>query len=447
MNRTGINTAAAARVAAAAALMLALATGTCARRTADAPAADATPPSPASAALAGIPAVAELAPPTPQKIRKTIQGITFDSDYDNGSLLDVESADGGAFFVKTWTEPGEKWAANFWFRFRITGARGRRLTLRFDRLHTERPAVRWSGGAWRRATAAEAPGSNTLVLEVPPETEWAEVAFYFPLGVEETYREVRRIVAAAGPDAALQEIGRSRMGRPLLMATVTDRSVPDAGKHRVWVHARTHPGEVTAAHTLLGFLEQVAEDSPLGARLRSRCIFNIVPVVNVDGVWLGLTRWNPWGRDLEDRWCEAEEPETQALKARIDAFMAGPNPIEVALNLHSSQAVRKSDSFFWKHVRPSVTERFERIQQRFIDAFDRATPLFDNRSPGESQLEPCRFVESYFWNNWGERVMAITYEGHFRRRLTDGEFITAGDHRALGRALATALIQYFDLPE
>jgi hypothetical protein len=165
----------------------------------------------------------------------------------------------------------------------------------------------------------------------------------------------------------------------------------------------------------------------------------------VDGVYLGLSRWNQEGIDLEDRWCEWEKPETQAMKQQIDAFMAGDNPIKVSLNLHTTLTRRKKDSFFFKHIQPSVTKAFEDIQQRYIDAFANATPLFGNLSPSFSQLHECRFVESYYWNNWGESVMAMTYETHYYHRVGDREFITDEDLSEIGAAMAYAMIEYFGL--
>jgi uncharacterized protein YchJ len=49
-------------------------------------------------------------------------------------------------------------------------------------------------------------------------------------------------------------------------------------------------------------LDQATEDSALGAHLRRHCIFNIVPILNVDGVFQGQTRWDAQGLDLERRW-------------------------------------------------------------------------------------------------------------------------------------------------
>ncbi len=46
--------------------------------------------------------------------------------------------------------------------------------------------------------------------------------------------------------------------------------------------------------------------------------------------------------------------------------------------------------------------------------------------------------------------MAMTHEGHFYRRITDNEWITPADYEEIGRAMALALIEYFDqtpLPE
>jgi hypothetical protein len=166
----------------------------------------------------------------------------------------------------------------------------------------------------------------------------------------------------------------------------------------------------------------------------------------VDGVYLGHTRWDSRGLDPERDWCNVTMPEALHLKTQVDTFMAGPNPIRVALNLHSTQG-NFQDSFFFKHRYPSVTQQFEVIQQNYIDAVARVSRLFNNLNPQTSDLHACQFIESYFWNNWGELVMALTHEGHFRRRITDEEYITGDDYREIGRDLMAALVEYFALPE
>lgn len=156
------------------------------------------------------------------------------------------------------------------------------------------------------------------------------------------------------------------------------------------------------------------------------------------------------GIDLESEWCFTRPaaipvPEVNALETQVDSLMAGPNPISVALNLHSTRGTF-ADSFFFKHLAPSVSPTFEIIQQNYIDAVNAVSRLFKNASPQTSQLNPCTYVESYFWNNWGESVMALKHEGHYFRRQTDNDWITGADYRSIGGPLAIGLLAYFPLP-
>lgn len=379
------------------------------------------------------------------KITTTIQGITFDSNYDNGSLAGVASAGTNIFNCTIYVEPGELGNRQYQFRFRMTGVAGRTVTLNIDHTQNRRPVISINGGPFRRTTAAEAPTLTQLVFTFGASENTAEVAFFFPLGYQEIHDRVSALVAA-GTGGTTEILGKSFQNRDLWLVTVTDPATTDTGKRRVWVHARAHAGEVTASHTMLGILEKALENSDTGRRLRRYCIFNVVPTQNVDGVFLGLTRWDSQGIDPERQWPNPYRiPEVGLIKDKVDAFMAGPNPIEVALNLHSTVG-DYADTFFFKHIRPSVTANFEVIQQRYIDALNNATPLFENLAPQTSQLSPNLFIESYFWNNWGEAVMAMTHEGHYYERVNSTAYLTDADYVALGRAMAEAMIEYFALP-
>lgn len=382
----------------------------------------------------------------PQKITKTVQGIRFDSNYDNGSLQDVKETGADTFECLLFTEIGEIGPKAFWFRFRMKGVAGRSITLLLNHRTNPRPVISLDGKNWRRLTEAEAPSTRELVLSFAPDENEAELAFFFPLGVEETYNRVKAYLARTR-EADWEIIGQSFEGRDMGMVTVGDPPYPNYRKHRVWVQSRAHAGEATAAHTMLGFLDMITSNAPEARLLRQNCIFHIIPIINVDGVYLGLSRWDSQGIDPEHIWANpCRIPETTHTREKIDLFMRRSNPIEVSLNLHSTER-NASDTFFVKHDYPSVTKRFEEIQQRYIDALDHATPLFENLSPSSSQLHESNYLESYFWSNWGEKVMAMTHEGHFYRRACDDEWITDADYRALGRAMALALIEYFDLAE
>ena len=390
-----------------------------------------------------------LAPASAQtnKLTLTFDGITFNSAYDNGSLAGVSRRAANDYDATLLTDIGESGTARYWFRFTMSGVAGRIVTLHLDHSQNPVPFLRVldsRAGTWRRMTASEAPNNSTLVLSFGAGTNLVELAFFEPLGYAETLAAVTALIASDS-NASTAVIGQSFEHRDLQLITVNNPRYPAAAKHRVWLHARAHAGEVTAAHTMLGFLSQILEDSETGRRLREHVIFNIVPQLNIDGIVRGHTRWDAQGLDPEAQWCNPRTPEVAALKVQVDALMATPNPISLALNLHSTMG-NYTDSFFWKHLAPSVSTTFEGIEQRYIDALNAATPLFDNRSPQNSQLNACTFIESYFWNHWGESVMALTHEGHYYRRITDNAWTDGHHYSELGRAQARALISYYNLP-
>ncbi|MBN1902848.1 hypothetical protein JW926_16110 [Candidatus Sumerlaeota bacterium] len=380
----------------------------------------------------------------PNKIVKTLQGITFNSDYDNGSLKDVVDLGPDEYRCDLYTEQGEIGPRQFWFRFKMSGVSGRNIKLHINHRHNPFPVISLDGVNWRRLHEREAPSLSEIILNFFPWENHAELALFFPLGVEETYSRVNHLVRRCD-DATSRILGKSFCGRDLWMITVEDASSANTQKFRIWLQSRVHAGEVPSTHAMLGFLDLITSDTREALLLRRHCVFNIVPLVNVDGVYMGLSRWDSRGIDPEHIWGNPERTsETLLIKYQIDEFMASDNPIRVSLNLHSTVSNNK-DTFFFKHVAPSVTEEFELIQQGYIDALDNATPLFDNLCPHSSQLHPFNYLESYFWSNWGKEVMAITHEGHFYRRLPDGKWITDEDYRKLGSAMAVALIEYFKL--
>ncbi len=383
--------------------------------------------------------------PGAQKISKSLSGITFNSNYDNGSILDITSTGVNTFTCTLAVDSGELGTASYWFRFRMTGVAGRTITLNINHSENPRPVISFDSVTWRRMTATEAPTLTRLFLTFGASTNFAEVAFFYPLGYSETFSKISSLVNAS-TFGTITTIGQSTQGRTMIMVTVTDTTFSNTGKHRVWVHSRAHAGEATGTYCMLGFLEQILENSTTGQTLRKNCIFNIVPLENCDGVYLGHTRWDSQGIDPERQWNNPSRiPEVANMKAQIDPFMAGANPIQVALNLHSTVS-QYTDSFFWKHLYQSVSSTFQDIEQNYINSVDSATPLFNNADPQTSQLNATLFIESYFWNNWREAVMAMTHEGHYYFRTgSTTEYVTDQNYIDVGKALAVGLIQYFNL--
>ncbi len=221
------------------------------------------------------------------------------------------------------------------------------------------------------------------------------------------------------PHVRIDSVGATVKGRALWMVSITavGDSVGRSGdltprKHRVFMHARTHPAEVQAQRVANEAIRFLLADNPQAEALRRDFIFNIIPMYNPDGVELGKPRQNAHDSDLERNWNYATmEPEPIALKKTFQSFMAGPIPIEVALNLHSDQF--NCTRFFVFHFPAGTSQAYSDLEKSFIAGVQARFPggikdyTFNQTWPVQPGLQ---YPEGFWWSNYHENVMALTYE-------------------------------------
>ena len=239
------------------------------------------------------------------------------------------------------------------------------------------------------------------------------------------------------PLVKVDSIGASVKGRAIWMVTVTDSSdslgrpgEPDTRKRRVFMHARTHPAEVQAQFVTNESIRFLLDSGETARKLRGEFIWNFVPMYNPDGVEEGHARLNAHLVDLEANWDKGVlEPEVTALKSTFESMMAGPNPIDVALNLHSDQINRTR--FFVFHHAAGTSGAYEVLERQFIGGVQSHFPGgIENwdflRTWGNGTQ--ARYPEGFWWLQHREKVLALTYED------TNGP--NAGKYDTTGRALA-----------
>lgn len=240
----------------------------------------------------------------------------------------------------------------------------------------------------------------------------------------------------AHPDVRIDSIGASVQGRPIWMVSITDRSdsvAPVSGragpKRRVVAHARTHPWEVQSQRVANGMIAALLEPTDEAAALRRDFLFHFIPQYNPDGIVLGSQRFNANGVDLEGNWsAPVMEPEAASLKRLFQGFMAGANPVDVALNLHSDQF--NCTRFFFYHLPGGTSELYAAQEKTFIADIQARFPggIEDWNFVASWATAPVlRYPEGFWWSGWREKVMALTYE--------DANCPDAGLFDSTGRAL------------
>lgn len=312
------------------------------------------------------------------------------------------------------------------------------------------------------ATYSRIPSGTGLTFTVvtPPGTSSIRLAKYYPYTLN-TYDAYRASINT-NPRVAEFNLGGSEESRPIWMYEITDSSVPATGKQRVWIHSAVHPSENIAYFTSEGLINWLLSGSPDAEILLDHLIFDIVPMVNPDGVYHGNYRTNALSVNLENEWgapYDSTSAENIALRTRIEQFMGtpaapGPNPIKLLLNLHASHNL--TYPFHFKHNAnylvdgTGVTPSVRALENTWVTNFRARSPFLNLGSDQFSDLTGRPFVESMMHDRysiqpeWSD-IMAITVEGGYQGGPTPGVPNTPNDYRLMGQQMGLAIADYFDI--
>lgn len=242
------------------------------------------------------------------------------------------------------------------------------------------------------------------------------------------------------PYVAIDSVGASVQNRALWRLTITSPAPSSSPRLRIWMHARTHPNEVQGWWVTDEVIKLLLGETPLAQLLRERCLFNIMPMYNPDGVELGWSRENAHGVDIESNWNKTpNEPEVTVLRQQFTQFMASPAPIRLALNMHSSISCKR---YFVYHDATGTSPAFAADQQDYITKTrQHFLGGIQNWNYFVSWVNgtPTQYPESWFWLNHKEAVMALTYE--------DMNCGSAGDYDKTALALLQGIVDYLKLQQ
>lgn len=386
-----------------------------------------TPAAPPAAAPGGVPlsydppgSTVTTDRPIEPVHRRTIgfqsRGVWFSNELEGGRLNDVWS-EGDTVFVARVRPENAPINNSAWYAFKVWSDTPQTVAVRLDYeggRHRYWPRVRRAGGAWTplpdSAVRADARDAATLRLEVGPDTLWVAGQ---ELVTTSAFRGWSDSLAAL-PHVRREEIGRSRLGRPIEMLTLTD--APDAPRH-VLLISRQHPPEVTGTFAFQRFVEELAGDTPLAREFRRHFRVLAVPLVNPDGVDLGHWRHNTGGVDLNRDWAAFNQPETRAVRDALLRVKQRPGAeVWFAADFHSTGR----DVFYT--LAKDLPTRPAGLTDRWLEHIGRAVPGYEVREEPSGLGSPVS--KNWFYQEFG--APSITYE------------VGDGTERALIREVATA---------
>lgn len=279
------------------------------------------------------------------------------------------------------------------FRYESSGDAPVSVTLRY--LGGEhRYAPKWSaGGQSRDLPVIVSDDRTSATMRLPPGA--GRISAQELISTADHHADLVRWSSATR--TAILTLGRSHDGRPIEALRLGRADAP----RLVVLLGRQHPPEVTGALAMQAFVDRLVVLSRQTPALRADTQFLIVPLLNPDGVARGHWRANRGATDLNRDWGDFTQPETQAIKAWLDALPGNVRPV-LMLDFHSTQR----NLFYVQGDEASMA------QQRFLDAWlggkEGALPGYPftieprNGNPGSGTAKN--------WFHTGFAIPAYTYE-------------------------------------
>jgi hypothetical protein len=213
------------------------------------------------------------------------------------------------------------------------------------------------------------------------------------------------------PYITIDSLGASVQNRAIWQLTITSVDTAHPDKQTVFMHARTHPGEIQSWWVTEQVIDQLTSESEFAKIMRENCLFYIIPMYNPDGVELEYPRENANEVDIESNWdAITVEPEVDVLRARFSELMTSDAPIKVAMNMHSAYGKHR---YFIYHSSLGTSNEYAILEENYIEGV--RFYYLNGIEPWYYKITwttgtPTYYPESWFWLNYQEAVMALTYE-------------------------------------
>ncbi len=299
-----------------------------------------------------------------------------------------------------------------WFHFRVSGAKGRRLTFRILNAGQAAYAFGWPGyrarmsvdrEAWRQVDTDYADGVLSFRADIATDHAW--FAYFAPYPLERHEALIARMALAEGVTA--RQLGTSLDGRSIDCLTL------GTGDKPVWIYARQHPGESMTEWWMEGALEKLTDPSDAAARtLRERATLHLVPNMNPDGSFRGHLRTNAAGVNLNREW-HAPSPERspEVLCVRDEMDRTG---VCVAIDVHGDEAIPANFVAGYEGI-PGWTDAHGARLTEYCRRLEAYTPLFQT-ARGYPKTPAGTANLSMSTNQIAERfgAMAMTLEMPFK---------------------------------
>jgi hypothetical protein len=359
------------------------------------------------------------------------QVIQFSGDFEGGNMISATKRGTNSYVVHTRSD-----MVGRWFYFKIEGVKDKLLTVKIDYTDVRQAVYSYDNENWFRFKKGECitKGFRKKFTE-----DEVYVAYCFPYSFTRVQEHINSITK--NKYVQIDTLGYSQEQRPIIQLHITDTSITNTNKKRVWIHSRTHPGETPSSFLAQGIIENLLNGSDSSQLVLQQFEFFIVPCINPDGVVGGYSRTNANKVDIEREYNKEEydaEIETIILRDAWRKLM-DEKPIDLWLNLHSEVAQKAT---FFVHTEASTTSNLFYTKNLFAHTVATYSSFLKHSDIERRPLDKI-FLEHWLFTQYGEDALALTYETPYDYFSTRHE-VTPENLFIMGAELVTGIKYYFN---
>ncbi|MCX6639779.1 MAG: M14-type cytosolic carboxypeptidase [bacterium] len=379
------------------------------------------------------------------------QSVKLDTKFEGAAAVDFGVLSDGAVEFSIPFEPGGP--EYLWFYFKVIGdnsnqpefilknAAGAHQTGK--RWNITRPVFSADGSTWVRADQTsyrDVLGLGRLLgrkpvfrFRSPISTDTLWVAYCYPYTLTQLDSYVKSL--ANHPELTFTTLGKSEEGRDIPRLIIqSNRDVDVTNRKSIWIICREHPGETPASYVCEGMVSALLVH-PAGRRLLSQYQFNVIPILNVDGVAHGYYYHNANGVNLALDWDHFRSIEVKAVEAALRADLE-QHRVPLMVNLHSSNDPTKGH-FFLEIPENRLNPSLIKLQRELLRSAGRKHPQLQAKSTVRL-LEDAGITGNAMNSRFG--VYCLYLESNYSLGA-DGSDVTPESLREVGTALVLVIAE------
>jgi hypothetical protein len=290
--------------------------------------------------------------------------IRLSHNFDHGSLGNMNELSSGYFKGTTshWLKRDGIGDQYYWFYFRADQVKNKSLTFELNELigvyrgnthlvYTDytQPVYSYDQENWKRIPdVAYDSATHTFVFQQVFDNEpvWIAYAHPYPYGQLE-----KLLMKVKDQQYAEQEtLAQTVEGRGIEMITITDPDRSDEDKTTIFLMAVQHAGEDAGAYLMEGLIDYLISEDPGARQAREHFIYKIIPMMNPDGIYNGISRYNTAKEDLNNIWLDdtRAQPEVTGVKNWVERWYDSGHRIDLFIDIHNHTQFHTYHAFIFQ---------------------------------------------------------------------------------------------------